>query len=350
MKRPLLVIAALAVYFGLVSLLAWVESGASDANIESVVQGMWFSVVTLTTVGYGDYYPVTPAGRVIGAAFILASLGLVGYFVGRITEHIQNFRERRRMGLQGTEFRDHVVIIGWDAFARLVTQQMLHTRTRVAVVTDQRDQLDLIHEEYSPEQVFVLFAALDNVEILDKVNLDTAHLVFVNAGSDTDRLIRVLNIRGRYPDARFLVVLESPELRVTFENAGVNHILSKTEVTAKLTASHIFEADVAAFENDLITTGRDAEDHDILQYRISEKCPLRDQVYGEVFQTLKRRFNAVPIGLARGADQHGRQLLKLPPDDTLLRVGDYLIVILATGSRPALAEYLGVEPGGLPAG
>lgn len=350
MKRLLLVTAAIAGYFTLIGLLVWAESAADEANIDSLVHGMWFSVVTLTTVGYGDYYPVTPAGRVLGAAFILASLGLVGYFVGKISERIQHFREQRRMGLQGTDFRDHVVIIGWDGFARLVTGQMLHTHTRVAVVTDRRDQLELIHEEYDGAQVFVLFAALDNVEILDKVNLAAAHLVFVNTGSDTDRLIRVLNIRGRYPQARFLVVLESPELRVTFENAGVHHILSKTELSAKLTASHIFEADVAAFANDLITTGREAEDHDILQYRISEASPLRELSYGEVFQTLKRRFNAIPIGLARGGDQHRRELLKLPPDDTPVRAGDYLIVILATGSRPGLADYLGVQPGGLPAG
>jgi voltage-gated potassium channel len=54
------------------------ESGASDANITTGGDALWWSFVTITTVGYGDQFPVTMAGRVVGVFVMFAGVGIIG--------------------------------------------------------------------------------------------------------------------------------------------------------------------------------------------------------------------------------------------------------------------------------
>lgn len=81
-KRWLWAAAAAAAYIGLLALLLAVESAAPEASITTFGRAIWYSLVTLTTVGYGDYFPITAAGQVIGLVFLLASTGLLALLIG----------------------------------------------------------------------------------------------------------------------------------------------------------------------------------------------------------------------------------------------------------------------------
>ena len=143
-KTALYGVTGLAVYLLLVLLVVAAESGNDDASIRSFGDGVWYSLVTLTTVGYGDKFPVTGAGKVLGFVFLLGSLGFLGLLVGKINENIQARRERKRMGLDGTDMTGHVVIIGWNDFSRSITRQLLGADREVAIITDKKDDVDLI--------------------------------------------------------------------------------------------------------------------------------------------------------------------------------------------------------------
>ena len=83
MKRSLkLFLAALVIYLALLFLLLAAEAGAPGATIRSFGDALWFSFITMTTVGYGDLSPVTPLGRVLGALFALCSIGILTALIG----------------------------------------------------------------------------------------------------------------------------------------------------------------------------------------------------------------------------------------------------------------------------
>ena len=78
MKRSVkLLFTALAVYLVLLLLLVAAEAGSPNASIRSFGDALWFSLITMTTVGYGDLSPVTTAGRVLGIVFALCSIGIL---------------------------------------------------------------------------------------------------------------------------------------------------------------------------------------------------------------------------------------------------------------------------------
>jgi voltage-gated potassium channel len=71
----------LLIEFGSIGVLV-AEKGAPDANILTASEAIWWTFVSITTVGYGDYYPVTNAGRIVGVITLTVGVGLFGVVTG----------------------------------------------------------------------------------------------------------------------------------------------------------------------------------------------------------------------------------------------------------------------------
>ena len=76
-------VSVILIIFGAIAILQ-LEKGVPGANINNSIDALWWAFVTITTVGYGDYYPVTVEGRVIAAILMTAGVGLFGTFTGFI--------------------------------------------------------------------------------------------------------------------------------------------------------------------------------------------------------------------------------------------------------------------------
>lgn len=77
----LLFIAILVLEFGSLAILR-IEQNAADANIVDATDALWYCIVTMSTVGYGDFYPVTNQGRLVGTFIILVGVGIFGSLAG----------------------------------------------------------------------------------------------------------------------------------------------------------------------------------------------------------------------------------------------------------------------------
>jgi voltage-gated potassium channel len=84
-------IAIVMIEFGSMAMLA-IEARAPDGNITTASDALWFLVVTMTTVGYGDLYPTTDAGRVLGAALLALGLTLFGTFTAFLADSFFHHR------------------------------------------------------------------------------------------------------------------------------------------------------------------------------------------------------------------------------------------------------------------
>jgi voltage-gated potassium channel len=77
----LLLIGVLVLEFGSLLMLG-LERSVPGANITTASDALWYTIVTISTVGYGDQYPVTDAGRLCGTAIIVVGVGIFGTFTG----------------------------------------------------------------------------------------------------------------------------------------------------------------------------------------------------------------------------------------------------------------------------
>ncbi len=90
-----------ALYIFLLYLLVHAERRAAGSTIHNIGQAVWYSLATFTTVGYGDIYPVTPTGRIVGSIFLLLGIGLLGFFISYIMEYVNRVRPALFLALKG---------------------------------------------------------------------------------------------------------------------------------------------------------------------------------------------------------------------------------------------------------
>lgn len=90
-------------------IIHWLEPKTFD----SVFTGFWWVMTTITTVGYGDYAPVTITGRVFAVFLYLIGIGLIGVVIGKIVDGFGTFKKRKEEGKLNYLGSGHFVLIGW---------------------------------------------------------------------------------------------------------------------------------------------------------------------------------------------------------------------------------------------
>lgn len=325
-------------------LLVYVERGDPNSSIKSFSDSLWYMIVTLTTVGYGVYSPATDMGKIIGMIFILGSLGVLGYLISTLSSKYHTIMEERKLGYRGTQFEEHIIFIGWNEFSRMVAEEIYHTSKKIAIVTKNKDEIDLIYTQFGKENTFVLFADYNNLDSLEKVNVSKSAAVFISIPDDAQVLLYVLDFKKRYPKPQIVVSIENSKLKDTFKSAGVTYAIARNEIASKMVASYIFEPDVANLNNDLISSSRNKLDYDMQEYRVKENNKYVGGNFMEAFIDMKKSHNAVLVALSRKVDDAWK-LITNPPEDELILTNDYLVLMCSGSSKKELSSMFGVEEG-----
>jgi len=333
------------VYFILLSLLIWYETDSSQSAITNYNQAIWYTLVTLTTVGYGDLYPTTIYGRGVGLIFVIASVGLYGFLISQFGHILSSIKENKKRGYHGTTMKDHAVIIGWNDFGKAVTEQLLGVGKAVSIVTDQVHDLETAKAMFSDKLFFALYSDFENYDLLKKVNMEESSMIFVNLNDDTEKLVYILNLKKRYGDLNFIVTLDNGDLKNTFITAGVTHAISKNELASKLLASYIFEPDVATYSEDIMSFADSDDDYDIKEFQVTSENPYLGKSYDTAFLDLKKRFNAILIGISKIDENGNTNLIKNPEEDIKVEEDDYLIIILNGMAFGSIRKIFRIEEG-----
>ena len=95
--------AALLVFVGALAVLD-VEQSAPDAKILTFGDAVWWAITTITTVGYGDMYPVTPIGRMVAAALMMSGIAVLGVVTASIASWlVQRVEESAEAAAESAE-------------------------------------------------------------------------------------------------------------------------------------------------------------------------------------------------------------------------------------------------------
>jgi voltage-gated potassium channel len=344
-KRALMLMGAVAgLYALLLSLLLYAERSSPDQQIISLQDAIWYLMETLTTVGYGDVLPVTYWGRMVGLVFLVLNLGVYGLIIGQIANFMSTVQENKKLGLSGTQFKNHVVIIGWNDFGHSVISHLVGAGKQVAVVTKDRNNIDMIREYYKEDKVYALFSDYNNFDLLEKSNITDASIVFINLNDDTEKLVYVINIKKHFPNLSYVVTLDNGNLKNTFQAAGVMYTISKNEISSKLLASYIYEPDVALFTEELIAYAHEDHEYDMKQVMVKNDNPFAGLYYEKAFFDLKKSCNVVLIGLVKNIDGK-RKLIKNPEGSLKIEVGDYMVLMMDGKGADRLRKQFHIEEG-----
>ncbi|MDD3741511.1 MAG: potassium channel family protein [Bacteroidales bacterium] len=334
----------ISIFLGFQYLIYRVESSDPSSGINSFANALWYGIVTVATVGYGDVVPVTTTGRILGSILVLCTIALMGLFISQFTNKIRQIMENKKLGYLGTKMQNHCVVIGWDSFALNVTKWIVESDKQVAIITDNKNDIDLIYNKFGDKKVFVLYSDYLNFDNYKLVNINKSSSVFINFEDDSDTLVKLLNIKRQFPDLNYIVSLNNSDLKETFQSAGVTFSISKNEVTSKLVASYNFEPDVAYFTENIMSTAVAEDDHDLVEYKVNDDNVLLNKNYIDAFISLKKDFNSVLMGISRKINNEFK-IFKNPQSDLKIMAGDYLIVLADGKSKKLLTKEFGENEG-----
>ncbi|WP_235715414.1 potassium channel family protein [Halalkalibacter wakoensis] len=103
-------------------------------NFESLLNTFYFVMTTFTTVGYGDYSPVTMPAKIYSVFMFLIGIGLLGVVIGKIVDSFTLFRRMREEGRITYMEERHIVIIGWNKKAESAVKEILDSDQEIEVV------------------------------------------------------------------------------------------------------------------------------------------------------------------------------------------------------------------------
>ena len=244
----------------------------------------------------------------------------------------------------GQEFEDHVVIVGWGEVSRNVTQRLRTSGREVAIITEEERYLGAIEEEFSESEVRAIHRHLTDYESFSAVNIESCFRIFVNLPSDKESLVAIFNLKKRYDDLEFVVVLSNRELEKTIETAGVSYVISPESVASKLVTSSLYEPDVARFEVDLLA-GSGEGGCDVQQYRVTKDSPFAGTTFGKALERLKDELTCTPLGVAKRLQDGSYDVQTVPKKSLEIGEDDYLLVIAAADDEQDLQKLFGVHEG-----
>ena len=329
-----------ATYFILLYALIESEKGVEGSSINNFFDAVWYSIVTLSTVGYGDFYPVSVTGKIIGLVFVFSSLGVLGYFIGQLTVKLTEYMENKKNGFFGTKMENHIVIIGYNKFAKHILEQIVVSGVKAAIVTDKKEDVESISSNFDKDKVFVLYADFDKFEDLEKANISKASKTFVNFEEDTDMLVYTLDLKNYYDNLEIIVSLNNVSFKQTFQSAGVLYAVSREEIAAKLVASYIFEPEVALLTEDLMASASEKDDFDLIQMKVTKNNPYLNKEYDFAFSDVRNKYSSVLLGIYKDKVLHKNPMGKL-----LINEEDYLVIMTNGENEPIIEADFDVAQG-----
>ena len=307
---------------------------------------VYWALITMTTVGYGDISPESTPGRLV--AIVLACFGLLIYsYIGiTIMSIVMEHNLSGVFGMHKTKYKHHFVICGWTSLSDVVLSELLTEYRQIAVITEEQDDIIIIKRKGDAKNIFPIYGDPSKIDILEQANIREASVVVLCMDDDSKNLITALHIKELNPRARIIVRTERAELRKTMKIAGVTYVVTPDVMAGRLIASAAFEPEVANFIED-VTSATDVGGYDIRQYTISEN---HVGSIGQLSKMFRDKTQTTLVGIAKkkpleGTKEARWEVYPNPEDNVKIRAGDMVLLLGNDEQFKKVEEHLSAIQG-----
>jgi voltage-gated potassium channel len=212
-------------------------------------QGLWWALVTITTVGYGDITPHTTAGKVVGSVLMVGGLLSLSLVTATVASIFIERKFRREKGLESIKSTNHILILGWHYDGETLLDQLLRrlpSATPVVLVNQlSPEKIDSIRVKYPDHEPLFVWGDYSREEVLHRANVRVAYKAIILAGrqegetaADVDQrtLITSLTLKSLNSKIKIIAELLRPENKTYLERAGAEQILIRGQYDSSILA------------------------------------------------------------------------------------------------------------------
>ena len=223
----------------------------------SWLDALYMTVITVTTVGYGEVGPLDESSKMFTIILILSSIIILGYAVSVITEYIlskNNFEELKLRKMQNRidNFQGHTIICGYGRNGKQAAKKLISYEKEFVVIEKDKEVID----KYQSEMVPFVYGNANEDESLEQAGIERASNLISALPNDADNLFVVLSARQINDKLNIISRASQDTSYQKLKLAGANNVILPDNIGGDHMASLVVVPDLIEFIDNLSIIGK----------------------------------------------------------------------------------------------
>ena len=201
-------------------------------NVATLVDAFYYTLVTASTVGYGDAAPTSQVARLFGMSVVIIGTASFAIALGTLLGPVIQARFAKALGRMSEDtldlLDDHLLVLGYSDVVRALLDDV-DDRTGLLIVSPDRETV----QELTDRGIDALAAEPDDEDSLWSAGIDRARAVIVATNDDAADALTILTARQLNPDITILAVATNRENVKKLESAGADTVFSPAVIAAQ---------------------------------------------------------------------------------------------------------------------
>lgn len=298
------------------------------------LDGLYMTIITMTTVGYGETHELTANGRFFTMFLMITSIGIGGYAISTVAAYVVEgdfnrvFRGRK-MKKEINKLTDHIILCGAGRIGREIAGEFYQTLTPFVMIETNEEKLKLF--PYLEETPHLVGDATSD-EVLQRAGVEQARGLVAALSEDQANVFLVLGVRALNPRLRIIARLADDQNRKKLLRAGADEVVHTEAIGGLRMASMMIRPSVVSFLDQMLRVSGNT-------LRV-EELGVNKELAGLSLEQVKIPERTGLLILAMKSGIAGQYQFN-PMPSTTLEPGDVLIVM---GDPHQLALGRGLKP------
>ena len=312
---------AMAIFFSMV-ILAIGTVGYMLIEGWSLLDAFYMTVITYSTVGYGEVHAVSEAGRLYTLFLIFIGVGFFMYVAGSVIQfmvegNIRTVLGRRKLDRKINRLKNHYIICGYGRIGKVLCETLNRSNIDLVVIENN----EKLVPEMSTDHILYLWGDASAESLLLQAGIQRARGLVAALGTDAENVFLVLTARQLAPNILITARASDMDVSKKLRAAGADIVESPYEMGALRMAQRITRPTVTTFLDFAFGSAR--TDIQMEEIPITSESPLNDVMLKD--SGIRQKFNLIIIAIKK---PDGNMIFnpsfeaRLLPDDTVIAVGE----------------------------